>query len=131
MIPLGLGNTIGSEFAPQLPPSWLLCELAPAHLRLIPRADFRWVISLPTVATYSRPSAATIAPGLTYLPTSWMIPPTWRTSQPAPALLCSHTSQKIGAHVISGPGVVPTSWHISGTGDFDGNGQSDILWRND
>jgi hypothetical protein len=27
--------------------------------------------------------------------------------------------------------VVPNSWHISDTGDFDGNGHADILWRND
>ena len=27
-------------------------------------------------------------------------------------------------------GVVPTSWQIAGTGDFSGNGQSGILWRN-
>jgi len=27
--------------------------------------------------------------------------------------------------------VVPASWHIAGTGDFDGNGHADILWRND
>jgi hypothetical protein len=28
-------------------------------------------------------------------------------------------------------GVVPTTWHIVGTGDFNGNGKSDILWHND
>jgi hypothetical protein len=27
-------------------------------------------------------------------------------------------------------GVVPTSWNIAGTGDFNGDGKSDILWRN-
>ena len=26
--------------------------------------------------------------------------------------------------------VVPTSWHIVGTGDFNGDGRDDILWRN-
>jgi FG-GAP repeat len=26
---------------------------------------------------------------------------------------------------------VPHSWHAMGTGDFDGNGRADILWRND
>jgi hypothetical protein len=26
---------------------------------------------------------------------------------------------------------VPNSWHIAGTGDFDANGHSDVLWRND
>ncbi|WP_374147049.1 FG-GAP-like repeat-containing protein [Sphingomonas sp. 28-63-12] len=26
---------------------------------------------------------------------------------------------------------VPTNWHVIGTGDFNGDGRSDILWRND
>ena len=26
---------------------------------------------------------------------------------------------------------MPNSWHVAGTGDFDGNGNSDILWQND
>jgi Ca2+-binding RTX toxin-like protein len=34
------------------------------------------------------------------------------------------------AHIIASAGVVPSSWHIAGKGDFDGNGQ-DILWQND
>jgi len=25
----------------------------------------------------------------------------------------------------------PTSWHVAGTGDFNGDGRTDILWRND
>src|SRR5205085_9617145 len=40
-----------------------------------------------------------------------------------------------GALPVSGPGVgggpIPTSWHIAGTGDFDGNLRDDILWRKD
>jgi hypothetical protein len=27
-------------------------------------------------------------------------------------------------------GVVPTQWQIVGTGDFNGNGKTDILWQN-
>jgi len=27
--------------------------------------------------------------------------------------------------------IVPTDWHIQGTGDFDGDNKSDILWRHD
>jgi len=26
---------------------------------------------------------------------------------------------------------VPTSWHVAGTGDFNGDGRDDIVWRND
>src|SRR5437763_969275 len=29
-----------------------------------------------------------------------------------------------------GIGVVPTSWSIAGTADFNGDGRGDILWRN-
>jgi hypothetical protein len=36
-----------------------------------------------------------------------------------------------GAHQISIPMLVPASEHIAGTGDFDGNGRDDILWRDD
>ena len=28
-------------------------------------------------------------------------------------------------------GAVPANWHIAGTGDFNGDHKSDILWRND
>src|SRR6202022_3127554 len=39
--------------------------------------------------------------------------------------------QATSGHVIANPGSVPSSWHIAGTGDFDGNSHSDILWQND
>jgi hypothetical protein len=37
-----------------------------------------------------------------------------------------------GAPNIGGVAVTPgASWSIAGVGDFDGDGNSDILWRND
>jgi hypothetical protein len=38
-----------------------------------------------------------------------------------------------GATVSSagGPGSVPTNWLIVQTGDYDGDGKSDLLWRDD
>ena len=33
-----------------------------------------------------------------------------------------------GGAVGSNPG---PSWHVEGTGDFNGDGKSDILWQND
>jgi hypothetical protein len=39
-----------------------------------------------------------------------------------------------GSTILAQPGLstVPgPDWHIQGTGDFDGDGKTDILWRND
>ena len=37
-----------------------------------------------------------------------------------------------GAQILSGVslGNVPTAWSVAGTGDFNGDGVGDILWRN-
>ena len=36
-----------------------------------------------------------------------------------------------GTQILSGPdlGNVPTNWTIAETGDFNGDGKTDILWR--
>ena len=39
-----------------------------------------------------------------------------------------NNGQTSGAHDPANGVVVPTNWHIAGTGDFDGNGKDDILW---
>jgi hypothetical protein len=36
------------------------------------------------------------------------------------------TSEGGAAHAV-----VPNDWHIQGTGDFDNDNRSDILWRHD
>jgi hypothetical protein len=33
----------------------------------------------------------------------------------------------IGGGVLGNPG---PSWHVAGTGDFNGDGHADILWQN-
>ena len=38
--------------------------------------------------------------------------------------------QVAGAHIIANLAGAP-GWHVADTGDYDGNGLSDILWRND
>ena len=38
-----------------------------------------------------------------------------------------------GTNIIASPGLSPNpgpSWHAIGTGDFNGDGKSDILWQN-
>jgi len=32
---------------------------------------------------------------------------------------------------LSGTGLVPFNWHVTGTGDFNGDGRDDVLWRDD
>jgi 3-methyladenine DNA glycosylase Mpg len=42
-----------------------------------------------------------------------------------------NNGQAAGGHVVANPGSVQSSWHIAGSGDFDGNSHSDLLWQND
>ena len=39
-----------------------------------------------------------------------------------------HGTNRISAGLLN-PGHVDPNWHIAGTGDFNGNGTTDILWQ--
>src|SRR5262249_34947105 len=54
----------------------------------------------------------------------------WQNSNGQPGIwLMDGFSIKPGGAVQVGPNSGP-SWHVVGTGDFDGDGKSDILWQN-
>ena len=40
-------------------------------------------------------------------------------------------TQILSTAVIASSAMAPTNWHIAGTGDFNNDGKSDILWRAD
>jgi hypothetical protein len=59
----------------------------------------------------------------------------WRTNSGALAIWEMNGTQikaadflKIGGRTVGAPGA---DWHVDGTGDFDGDGRDDILWRTD
>jgi hypothetical protein len=58
----------------------------------------------------------------------------WRNDNGAVAEWTMNGSQVTSAVDVTYQGSVAapvSSWHVAGIGDFDGDGKSDILWRND
>jgi Ca2+-binding RTX toxin-like protein len=53
----------------------------------------------------------------------------WQNGDGAVAIWDS--GQLANAHITVNAGLVPSSWHIGGAGDFDGNGSNDVLWQSD
>jgi hypothetical protein len=43
----------------------------------------------------------------------------------------SNTNGGFAGNITNADSDVTTSWHVEGTGDFNGDGKDDILWRND
>ena len=55
----------------------------------------------------------------------------WRADDGSVGIWLMNGTQTLSGQVIATPAVATTDWHIAGTGDFNNDGISDILWRND
>ena len=76
------------------------------------------------------------------IPTAWQIAGTgdfnndgksdvlWRNSSSGDVALWLSNPGSATSFTFDDLGTIPTSWQIAGTGDFNGDGKSDVLWRN-
>ena len=83
------------------------------------------------------------AAAFTQVPTSWKIVATgdfngdkradilWRNDSGALSDWLGKANGGFTSNDAAAFTQVPTSWKVAGTGDFNGDGRSDILWRND
>ena len=93
--------------------------------------------TIQTAALGNVPTSGTTIQQTTVLgnvPTSWVIVGSdsngyifWRNTSTGDVGMWKMSGTTIAQSVDFGP--VPLSWTIAGTGDFDGNGSTDILWR--
>jgi hypothetical protein len=83
------------------------------------------------------------ANSFTMLPTSWQVAATgdfngdgrddiaWRRSDGAFTTWLAQGNGSFASNDANSWAVLPTSWRIEGTGDFNGDGRDDLVWRND
>jgi hypothetical protein len=55
----------------------------------------------------------------------------WRADDGSVGIWEMNGLQFAATGVVAGPTIAPLNWHIQGTGDFNGDGKTDILWRAD
>jgi hypothetical protein len=55
----------------------------------------------------------------------------WRNDDGTPSIWLMNGTSTQAASPINGGVVVPNTWAVNGTGDFNGDGRDDILWRSD
>ena len=83
------------------------------------------------------------ANSFTVLPTSWQVAATgdfngdgrddiaWRRTDGAFTTWLAQGNGSFASNDANSWAVLPTSWRIEGTGDFNGDGRDDLVWRND
>jgi serralysin len=83
------------------------------------------------------------ANSFTMLPTSWLVEATgdfngdgrddiaWQRSDGAFTTWLARGNGSFTSNDANSWTVLPTSWHVEGSGDFNGDGRDDLVWRND
>ena len=54
----------------------------------------------------------------------------WRNTDGSVGIWLMNGAQIATSQIIASSADAPPDWHIAGTGDFNNDGNSDILWRN-
>jgi len=55
----------------------------------------------------------------------------WRSDAGGLSDWLGQANWRFASNVANALTTVPTNWHVAGTGDFNGDGRDDILWRSD
>jgi hypothetical protein len=145
---LGLtgGNFAGnSNLLTQVPTNWHIAGTG--DFNGDGRADVLWRSDDGTVTDWLAQADGTFAGNsalVTQVPTNWHIAGTgdfngdgradvlWRSDD---GTVTDWLAQPNGSGTFAGNShlvtQVPTNWHVAGTGDFNGDGLADVLWRSD